>query len=98
MIDPIYSIVFSCHVKSKLLSPVKEVTHMAVSAKYGKLSIPKVGDDEPVFILRAQDKLAEPAIAMYQILASYHGAVVSKDIHKEIESFRNWKGTKKLPD
>lgn len=30
---------------------------MAISGKYGKLSIPKVGADEPVFILRAQDKL-----------------------------------------
>ena len=32
---------------------------MAVSGKYGKLDIPKIGEDEPVFILRAQDKLAE---------------------------------------
>ena len=71
---------------------------MGLSAKYGKLSIPKVGDEEPVFILRAQDKLAESAIAMYQALAASHGARVSQDIHKEIESFRNWKGPKKLPD
>jgi len=71
---------------------------MAVSAKYGKVSIPKVGDDEPVFILRAQDKLAESAIAMYQALASSHGASVAKDINQEVESFRNWKGAKKLPD
>ena len=42
---------------------------MAVSTKYGKLSIPKVGDDEPVFILRAQDKLAEAAIEMYKALS-----------------------------
>ena len=71
---------------------------MAVSAKYGRLSIPKVGDDEPVFILRAQDKLAESAIAMYQALAASHRAAVAKDIHKEIENFKNWKGAKKLPD
>jgi hypothetical protein len=71
---------------------------MAVSAKYGKLDIPKVADEEPVFILRAQDKLAESAIAMYEVLAASHGAAVANDIHKEIESFRNWKGTKKLPD
>jgi hypothetical protein len=31
---------------------------MAVSTKYGKVDIPKIGGDEPVFILRAQDKLA----------------------------------------
>ena len=71
---------------------------MAVSAKYGKLSIPKIGDDEPVFVLRAQDKLAESAIAMYQALAASHGSPVARDIQKEIESFRNWKGSKKLPD
>jgi hypothetical protein len=71
---------------------------MAISAKYGKLSIPRVGDDEPVFILRAQDKLAESALAMYQALAASHEASVAKNVHKEIESFRNWKGKKKLPD
>jgi hypothetical protein len=71
---------------------------MAVSAKYGKVNIAKIGDDEPVFILRAQDKLAEAAIAMYQALAASHGAAVSKGIEKEVESFRNWKGAKKLPD
>jgi hypothetical protein len=71
---------------------------MAVSAKYGKVNIPKVGDDEPVFILRAQDKLAGFAIVMYQALAASHGAAVANDIHKEIESFRNWKGAEKLPD
>jgi hypothetical protein len=77
---------------------LKEGFGMAVSTKYGKVSIPKVGDDEPVFILRAQDKLAESAIAMYQALASSHGASVAKDINQEVESFRNWKGAKKLPD
>lgn len=71
---------------------------MAVSAKYGKLSIPKIGDDEPVFVLRAQDRLAESAIAMYQALATSHGAPVANGIQKEIESFRNWEGAKKLPD
>ena len=76
----------------------KEDFDMAVSTKYGKLSIPKVGDDEPVFILRAQDKLAESAIAMYQALASSHGASVAEDINQEVESFRKWKGAKKLPD
>jgi hypothetical protein len=71
---------------------------MGVSAKYGRIKIPKIGDEEPVFILRAQDKLAESAIAMYQALAASHGAAVADDIHKEIESFKKWKGTKKLPD
>jgi hypothetical protein len=77
---------------------VKEDFGMAVSTKYGKLVIPKIGDDEPVFILRAQDKLAESAIAMYQALASSHGASVAKEMDKEVEIFRNWKGSKKMPD
>jgi hypothetical protein len=31
---------------------------MAVSGKYGELNIPNVDENDPVFILRAQDKLA----------------------------------------
>ena len=46
---------------------------MALSGKYGRLDIPRIGVEEPVFILRAQDKLAEPAIEMYQLLAVSHG-------------------------
>lgn len=72
---------------------------MAISGKYGKVSIPKVGDSEPVFILRAQDKLADTAIQMYWALAQSHGAkVAAPGLMKEIDAFRQWKGTKKLPD
>jgi hypothetical protein len=71
---------------------------MAVSSKYGKVIISKIGEDEPVFSLRAQDKLAVHAIAMYRALAASHGAAVSKGTEREIESFRNWKGARKLPD
>jgi hypothetical protein len=71
---------------------------MAVSGKYGKLDIPKVGEEEPVFILRAQDKLAEPAIAMYQLLAASHGCKLAEQVGKEIASFQQWKGARKLPD
>jgi hypothetical protein len=38
---------------------------MGVCGKYGKINVPKVGEDEPIFILRAQDKLAVYAIEMY---------------------------------
>ncbi len=31
---------------------------MALSGKYGKLNIPRIGDEEPVFVLRAQYRLA----------------------------------------
>jgi len=71
---------------------------MAVSGKYGKVDIPNVGDDEPVFILRAQDKLAEAAIVMYQALAASHGAEVANGVETELEVFRRWGGKKKLPD
>ena len=71
---------------------------MALSGKYGKVDIPHIGGDEPVFILRAQDKLAEAAIAMYQALAASHGAAVTDSVESSIASFRNWNGQKKLPD
>ena len=71
---------------------------MAVSGKYGKISIPGIGEDEPVFILRAQDKLAEYAITMYQALASSHGSPVTGGIQSQIDSFLKWNGPKKLPD
>lgn len=38
---------------------------MALSGKYDRLSVPQIGEGEPVFILRAQDKLVEPAAEMY---------------------------------
>ena len=71
---------------------------MALSGKYGKLSIPRIGEDEPVFILRAQDKLAQAAIEMYRLLAASHGCRIVDNLDKEIESFRKWTGNKKLPD
>jgi hypothetical protein len=71
---------------------------MAVSSKYGNINISKIGSDEPVFILRAQDKLAEAAIGMYRELATSHGSKLAASLDKEIEAFRKWKGAKKLPD
>jgi hypothetical protein len=71
---------------------------MAISGKYGKLHVPKIGEEEPVFILRAQDQLAVPAIEMYQLLAVSHGSSVAKSLEDEITSFRHWQGRKKIPD
>jgi len=71
---------------------------MAISGKYGKLNIPKVGAEEPVFILRAQDMLAEAMIEIYRIIVASHDSPVAKELAKEIEKFRAWKGTKKMPD
>lgn len=71
---------------------------MALSGKYGKLNIPRIGEEEPVFILRAQDKLAEPAIEMYRLLAASHGRQIADAVQKEVERFRQWRGSKKMPD
>jgi len=50
-----------------------------------------------VFILRAQDKLAETAIEMYRALAASHGRPLANSLQKEIETFKKWP-TKKMPD
>ena len=71
---------------------------MALSDKYGRVDIPRVGADEPVFILRAQDKLAGPTIEMYRLLAASHGCKSADTLEKAIESFRKWPGTKRMPD
>lgn len=71
---------------------------MAVSGKYGKVDIPRIAAEEPVFILRAQDALAATVIRMYQLLAESHGRPLAGELDKQIESFKKWKGTRKLPD
>lgn len=71
---------------------------MAVSGKYGQINIGKVGKDEPIFVLRAQDMLARYAIEMYELLVSSHGCQIAKSVHKEVERFKNWDGTRKMPD
>ncbi|HON39659.1 MAG TPA: hypothetical protein PLP60_06435 [Deltaproteobacteria bacterium] len=71
---------------------------MAISGKYGNVSIPHVGDNEPVFILRAQDKLALAAIEMYKILAETSDADVASRLDDQIEAFRRWGGRRKTPD
>ena len=71
---------------------------MALSGKYGRLDIPRIGEEEPVFILRAQDDLAATTIEMYRLLAASHGCQLAEALQKEIESFRQWQGVKKMPD
>ncbi|MEJ2588066.1 MAG: hypothetical protein P8165_10930 [Deltaproteobacteria bacterium] len=71
---------------------------MAISAKYGKVDIPGIASDEPVFILRAQDRLAKTTLLMYEALVESHGANVIQGLETEIDRFRNWTGKTKLPD
>ncbi len=61
---------------------------MAISGKYGKLEIPGVGSDEPVFILRAQDKLAQGLIEIYRILVGSHGGAMAGKLDGEIKKFQ----------
>jgi hypothetical protein len=71
---------------------------MAISGKYGKIQIPKVGEDEPVFILRAQDRLAQGMVEIYKVIAGFHDSPLIRDLDKEIERFRKWSGPRKMPD
>jgi hypothetical protein len=71
---------------------------MALSKKYGRVRVPGVRENEPVFIIRAQDKLGEPAIQMYRLLAEAHGCPLGKDLETVIGDFRSWSGERKLPD
>jgi len=71
---------------------------MAISGKYGKINIPNIGEEEPVFVLRAQDQLAVYAIEMYHLLTASHGASVSRSLDDEITTFKHWQGRKKMPD
>ena len=71
---------------------------MAVSGKDGKVFISKIGEEEPIFILRAQDQLAAQAIEMYRDLAAKNGLPLAENLQKEIETFRRWKGPKRMPD
>ncbi len=70
---------------------------MALSRTYGKLDIPMIGENEPVFILRGQDVLAQSAIEMYRLLAEAHGCQVAEAITNEISLFRQWPGERRLP-
>jgi hypothetical protein len=70
---------------------------MAQSRRYGKVDIPTIGEDEPIFILRARDSLAESAIEMYRLLAEAHGCRVAEGLTQEINAFQQWPGERTLP-
>lgn len=70
---------------------------MAVSERYGRLDIPSIGAEEPVFILRAGDILAADAIKMYKLLAEAHGCHLGEAVERQIRAFEEWVGEKALP-
>ncbi|MEE4609041.1 MAG: hypothetical protein V2L15_09140 [Desulfobacteraceae bacterium] len=71
---------------------------MAISAKYGKIDIPGINPDEPIFVLRAQDRLAQGMVEIYKVIAGQHGASVVADLDREIARFHDWAGKRKMPD
>ena len=60
----------------------------------------KAADDEPLFILRAQDLVAPEAIEAWCQLAETAGAPLEKVAHARLhaEAMRQWPGHKKVPD
>jgi hypothetical protein len=62
------------------------------------ISIPRISEYESVFILRAQDILTAPTIEIYRILLESHGSPMVKDVEEEIKIFKQWNGSKKMPD
>jgi hypothetical protein len=70
----------------------------AEEIKGGCLS--RCADDEPVFVLRATDKLAPTAVRYWAELAARHGVGLKKT-HEAVQFARrmeDWAGEKKLPD
>ena len=73
---------------------------MAKGTKYGRVTTEKgrIPEGEPVFILRAQDKLAAEAVGFYADLRRRVGDEKgSRDVLKVAKAFRAWP-KKKLPD
>lgn len=60
----------------------------------------KIGEREPVFVLRAQDVVAPDAIETWIALAQAAGAPQEKLDHARLhaQAMRDWGGRKKVPD
>lgn len=70
---------------------------MAFSERYGELDIPSIGKEEPIFILRAGDRLASDAIKMYKLLAEAHGCDLGHVVERQIRIFEEWAGDRWYP-
>jgi hypothetical protein len=68
------------------------------SDKYGQVYVERVGNtgfpdpDEPVALLRAQDKLAQKAIAFYHRLSASHRVTPEQreSVTRQVERFAAW--------
>lgn len=74
---------------------------MARDLKYGNLPITKdvIPHDEPVFLLRAQDKLSEPILRLYaDMVRLYAGDTEQyRKVLLQADNFARW-SRKKMPD
>ena len=71
---------------------------MARDTKYGDVDIKGVPENEPIFILRAQDVFAIHLLKVYRGLRESTGDVLGmRRVNYTIDLFKDWK-FKKVPD
>ncbi len=67
---------------------------MAIDSKYGRVTLEHgtIGEDEPVFVMRAQDSLVASVLKLYLQLCEDAGSPEShlEGIRSEIERIRSW--------
>jgi hypothetical protein len=79
---------------------------MAISSKYGKVTLERgsIPEDEPVFVLRSQDKLAPRLLEYYEMMCKAQGATETQveAVVRAGEGMRAWQvehhDRVKLPD
>ena len=71
---------------------------MAKDSKYNIVDVKGIPDDEPIFVLRAQDVFAVAVLKFYQGLRDSSGDLGgASDLDHTIAAFRFW-NPKKIPD
>lgn len=70
-----------------------------MATKLTDATLLKVGDDEPIFVLRAQDKVAPYIIRMWALHACQAGCPVAKcfEALEQADAMEKWP-TRKVPD
>lgn len=75
---------------------------MPTDVKYGEVTTEygDIPDDEPVFVLRAQDVLAHETLLHYHEQSGRAGckADFRDDVLQALVNFERWQGVRKLPD
>ena len=71
---------------------------MAKDTKYNIVDVEGIPEDEPIFVLRAQDVFAVAMLKFYQSLRDSSGDFGgANDLDHTIGEFRSWR-PKKIPD